>query len=69
MNAYENLVKKLGEAGAKQEMSRRSKLATRTYKGYFHQLKQEGKLDELKKLQSEGGKKTMGKLRELNDAD
>ena len=53
--AYQLLVERVGLEAANAEMRRRSLRAKRVGKGYFYQLKVEGRTDELKKLATKGG--------------
>lgn len=56
MTAYEKLVKKYGEDGARQIMSERARVRKDYSTTYFSKLKNEGREDELKALQAKGVK-------------
>lgn len=66
---YQKLVDELGVEGANAEMRRRSSLRTDEQKnqGYFKKLKEEGRLDELKAIQSKGGAVPRVKSNESKD--
>ncbi len=56
MTAYEKLVKKHGEDGARQIMAERARARKDYSTTYFSKLKNEGREDELKALQAKGVK-------------